>query len=272
MSRNAVAWTHRPRSAATVSVAATMFQKWTQDKLQVLDTHTPERLLAGVIRDGQVLVTVSGRLNCQNDIAWPRAKVYINNSPCWVPSPVDDHTRHVATTTERSKRIRIDHAAYGTADRCRERGTEAACKRCRSPPDAGVRYRPRPVVRILVELGDELLPSVGHVRVLPRRVAVLVSCAIGIRAYLLASTQHSRLLTSQMIVYPIQALLHMLLLGVFSELASAYPVAGAMATWSWRSARAGVRKERQWGWLVSGLVLAAHLGRVRHPCLRTAQH
>jgi hypothetical protein len=47
-----------------------------------------------------------------------------------------------------------------------------------------------------------------------------------------------------------------------SQFASAYPVAGAMATWSWKSARHGVRREREWGWLASGLVLAMHVGRV----------
>lgn len=45
-------------------------------------------------------------------------------------------------------------------------------------------------------------------------------------------------------------------------MASAYPVAGAMASWSWKFARDGIGYERQWGWAVSGIVLAAHLGKV----------
>jgi hypothetical protein len=34
-----------------------------------------------------------------------------------------------------------------------------------------------------------------------------------------------------------------------------------MATWAWRCARAGVRRERHWGYFTSGIVLAAHLGK-----------
>jgi hypothetical protein len=44
---------------------------------------------------------------------------------------------------------------------------------------------------------------------------------------------------------------------------SALPVAGAMATWSWQLARNGIGREREWSWLVSGLTLAMHLGKVR---------
>jgi amino acid permease len=65
-----------------------------------------------------------------------------------------------------------------------------------------------------------------------------------------------------MVGYPILCLLHIILIGPFAELSSAFPVSGAMATWSWRAAKAGVRHERQWGWFVSGIVLAGHLGKV----------
>jgi hypothetical protein len=56
-------------------------------------------------------------------------------------------------------------------------------------------------------------------------------------------------------------MLNLILLGPFAELASAFPVSGAMATWAWRCARGGVRKERHWGYLTSGIVLAGHLGK-----------
>lgn len=45
-----------------------------------------------------------------------------------------------------------------------------------------------------------------------------------------------------------------------AELASAYPVSGAMATWAWKLARIGVGGERAWGWLMGGVVLGGHLG------------
>lgn len=47
-----------------------------------------------------------------------------------------------------------------------------------------------------------------------------------------------------------------------SELASAYPVAGAMASWAWKCARGGVGGERKWGWLLGGIVLAGHTAAV----------
>jgi amino acid transporter len=43
------------------------------------------------------------------------------------------------------------------------------------------------------------------------------------------------------------------------ELASAYPVAGAMASWAWKCARGGVRRERYWGWLVNGFTMGFHI-------------
>jgi amino acid transporter len=50
-----------------------------------------------------------------------------------------------------------------------------------------------------------------------------------------------------------------------SELASAYPVAGAMASWAWKCARGGVGGERKWGWLLGGVVLAGHAAAVCPP-------
>jgi len=49
---------------------------------------------------------------------------------------------------------------------------------------------------------------------------------------------------------------------MLAELASAYPVAGAMVSWSWKLARASIGGERQWGWLMSGIVLGGHMGGV----------
>jgi amino acid permease len=68
---------------------------------------------------------------------------------------------------------------------------------------------------------------------------------------------------TQLIGWPLLGILHLILLGPMAELASAYPVTGAMATWSWQLARHGVGHPREWGWLVNGFVLAGHLGKVR---------
>lgn len=62
--------------------------------------------------------------------------------------------------------------------------------------------------------------------------------------------------------YPITILLHFIMIGPFAEMASAFPVAGAHASWTWRLARAGVRGERQWSWFMNGFVLAGHLGKL----------
>lgn len=78
------------------------------------------------------------------------------------------------------------------------------------------------------------------------------------------SNLHPAPLTEKIIGYPFIAVLHLIMLGPFPELASAFPVAGAHASWSWRCARAGIRGERYWGWLMNGFVLAAHLAKVRH--------
>lgn len=52
------------------------------------------------------------------------------------------------------------------------------------------------------------------------------------------------------------------MIGPFAEMASAFPVAGAHASWTWRLARAGIRGERQWSWFMNGFVLAGHLGKL----------
>lgn len=62
--------------------------------------------------------------------------------------------------------------------------------------------------------------------------------------------------------YPVTILLHFIMIGPFAEFASAYPVAGAHASWTWRAARAGVRGERQWSWFMNGFVLAGHMGKL----------
>jgi hypothetical protein len=52
------------------------------------------------------------------------------------------------------------------------------------------------------------------------------------------------------------------LTATLAELASAYPVSGAMSSWAWKLARGGVGRERGWGWLMGGVVLGGHLGNV----------
>lgn len=47
-----------------------------------------------------------------------------------------------------------------------------------------------------------------------------------------------------------------------AELASVYPVSGAMASWAWKMARGGVGGERWWAWLMGGVVLGGHVASV----------
>jgi len=54
----------------------------------------------------------------------------------------------------------------------------------------------------------------------------------------------------------------MALVSTLSELASAYPVAGGMASWAWKCARAGIGGERYWGWVMGAIVLGGHIGNV----------
>jgi amino acid permease len=49
-----------------------------------------------------------------------------------------------------------------------------------------------------------------------------------------------------------------------AELASAYPVAGAMSSWTWIMAKRGVGGERYWGWLMGGIVLGYHVTTVSY--------
>lgn len=67
----------------------------------------------------------------------------------------------------------------------------------------------------------------------------------------------------QLVAWPMSGLLSLFLTLTLSELASAYPVAGAMASWAWKCARGGVGGERKWGWLLGGVVLAGHAAAVR---------
>jgi amino acid transporter len=66
-----------------------------------------------------------------------------------------------------------------------------------------------------------------------------------------------------LVAWPMSGLFSFFLTLTLSELASAYPVAGAMASWAWKCARGGVGGERKWGWLLGGVVLAGHAAAVR---------
>ncbi len=52
----------------------------------------------------------------------------------------------------------------------------------------------------------------------------------------------------------------MCMVSTMSELASAYPVAGAMSSWAWKLTRNGIGGERYWGWIVSAFVMGGHIG------------
>ena len=67
----------------------------------------------------------------------------------------------------------------------------------------------------------------------------------------------------QLIAWPLSGVFSVFLTLAMSELASAYPVSGAMASWAWKCARGGVGGERGWGWLMSGVVLGGHAASVR---------
>ena len=62
--------------------------------------------------------------------------------------------------------------------------------------------------------------------------------------------------------WPISGVFSICLTLSLGELSSAYPVAGAMASWAWKVARGGVGGERKWGWLMGGLTLGGHVGSV----------
>lgn len=65
-----------------------------------------------------------------------------------------------------------------------------------------------------------------------------------------------------LVAWPLSAVLSMALVLTMGELASAYPVAGAMASWAWKCARGGVGGERYWGWVTGAIVLGGHVGNV----------
>lgn len=52
----------------------------------------------------------------------------------------------------------------------------------------------------------------------------------------------------------------MCMVSTMSELASAYPVAGAMSSWAWKLTRNGIGGERYWGWIVGAFVMGGHIG------------
>ena len=78
----------------------------------------------------------------------------------------------------------------------------------------------------------------------------------------LLDRQRALLTPSQLIAWPLSGVASIFLTLTLSELASAYPVAGAMASWAWKCARGGVGHERAWGWLMGGFVLGGHMGNV----------
>lgn len=61
-------------------------------------------------------------------------------------------------------------------------------------------------------------------------------------------------------MWPIAGLFLTIITLSMGELASAYPVAGAMSTWTWKTARGGVGGERIWGWVMGGFVMGYHVG------------
>ncbi|OWZ59859.1 amino acid/metabolite permease [Cryptococcus neoformans c45] len=63
-----------------------------------------------------------------------------------------------------------------------------------------------------------------------------------------------------LVAWPISGVLTYFMTLTLSELASAYPVAGAMFSWSWKAARGGIGGERGWAWMVSGFVMGGHVG------------
>nr|XP_019004654.1 amino acid/metabolite permease [Kwoniella mangroviensis CBS 8507]OCF68115.1 amino acid/metabolite permease [Kwoniella mangroviensis CBS 8507] len=58
-----------------------------------------------------------------------------------------------------------------------------------------------------------------------------------------------------LVAWPTSGVFCFFLTLTLSELASAYPVSGAMASWSWKLARGGIGGERGWAWLMGGFML-----------------
>jgi len=65
-----------------------------------------------------------------------------------------------------------------------------------------------------------------------------------------------------LIMWPVVTGCTLIIVCTSAELCSAYPVAGAMATWTWIMARRGLGGERFWGWLMGGMVAGYHIGSV----------
>ncbi|KIR69184.1 amino acid/metabolite permease [Cryptococcus bacillisporus CA1873] len=53
-----------------------------------------------------------------------------------------------------------------------------------------------------------------------------------------------------LVAWPVSGVLTYFMTLTLSELASAYPVAGAMFSWSWKTARGGIGGERGWAWIL----------------------
>ncbi|WVQ79073.1 hypothetical protein IAT38_001167 [Cryptococcus sp. DSM 104549] len=65
-----------------------------------------------------------------------------------------------------------------------------------------------------------------------------------------------------LVAWPISGVFTIILTLTLSELASAYPVAGAMTSWAWKTARGGVGGERGWAWVIMGFVMGGHVGNI----------
>lgn len=66
----------------------------------------------------------------------------------------------------------------------------------------------------------------------------------------------------QLVMWPLSGIWTIFLTLSLAELASVYPVSGAMASWAWKVARGGVGWERWWAWLMGGVVLGGHVANV----------
>jgi hypothetical protein len=67
-------------------------------------------------------------------------------------------------------------------------------------------------------------------------------------------------------MWPVMTSCSLIVICTSAELCSAYPVAGAMATWTWIMARRGVGGERYWGWLMGGMVAGYHIANASRSC------
>ncbi|KAI9638704.1 amino acid permease-domain-containing protein [Dioszegia hungarica] len=65
-----------------------------------------------------------------------------------------------------------------------------------------------------------------------------------------------------LVMWPLSGIWTIFLTLSLAELASVYPVSGAMASWAWKVARGGVGWERWWAWLMGGVVLGGHVANV----------